>query len=284
MNAQVLVPDNTKKRLFLVRATYFFVRHWLVLFLAFFGLYNFLPFAAPVAMRLGWMPIGTAIYDLYSTQCHQMAQRSFFLFGAQSMYNLNELPFILIGKPSQDMLTLRAFRGSEVFGWKVAWSDRMVYMYGSLWIISIVYWALSRHRPWKPLRIWVFVLLLMPMALDGVTHLLSDANGLSAGFRYDNGWLAALTNYSLPDSFYRGDALGSFNSLVRFITGVLFAVATVGMVLPFLDQEMKRMESALAAKLNAYAMRKRSAVSSSPESTSTVYLERNSSDGNTNIR
>ena len=258
MNAQVLGADNTKKRLFLVRATYFFVRHWLILFITLFGIYNLLPFAAPVAMWLGWTPIGTVIYSLYSTQCHQMAQRSFFLFGAQPMYDLDELPLSLTGKSLQDMLMLRGFRGSEVFGWKVAWSDRMVYMYGSLWIISAVYWVWFRHRLSKPIRIWVFVLLLVPMAVDGVTHLLSDGNGLSAGFRYDNAWLAALTNNVFAERFYKGDALGSFNSLMRLVTGALFAVATAGLAFPFLHREMKRSESALAAKLNVYDRKIRS--------------------------
>lgn len=254
MNTHVLPSSNPRKRLLLVRSAYFFVRHWLILFVVLLGVYNLLPFAAPVAMRLGWTPVGNAIYDLYATQCHQMAQRSFFLFGAQPMYNLDELPLTLTGKPALDMLTLRAFRGNEDLGWKVAWSDRMVYMYGSLWLVSLFYWAGSRHRAsqWKPLRVWVFVLLLVPMAVDGITHLVSDASGLSAGFRYDNAWLAALTNYSFPDSFYRGDALGSFNSLMRFITGALFAVATGGLFLPFIDRDMKRSESALAAKLYRY--------------------------------
>lgn len=260
MNIQVVSPSNIKKRLFLVRATYFFVRHWLILFFALFGIYNLLPFAAPVAMRLGWTPIGSAIYDLYATQCHQMAQRSFFLFGAQSMYNLDELPLGLTDKSLSDMLILRGFRGDDVFGWKVAWSDRMVYMYGSLWIVSAVYWVLSRRHTWKPLRIWIAALLLVPMAVDGITHLLSDGNGLSAGFRYDNAWLAALTNNVFADSFYRGDTLGSFNSLMRFITGVLFAVATGGLVLPLLDREMRRSESALTAKLNAYDRKTKSAL------------------------
>lgn len=270
MNVQVLYSSNTKRSLFLVRSTYFFVRHWVVLFLLLFGIYNFLPFAAPVAMRLGWMPIGNVIYDLYATQCHQMAQRSFFLFSAQPMYNLEELPLTLTDNPSQDMLILRGFRGNEVFGWKVAWSDRMVYMYGSLWIISAVYWVLSRHRAWKPLPIWLFALLLVPMAADGITHLLSDGSGLAAGFRYDNAWLAALTNNSLPDSFYRGDALGSFNSLMRLITGVLFAVATAGLALPFLDQEMTRTESVLAAKLDAYERKVRSRAQVSIDTTEIV--------------
>lgn len=69
-----------------------------------------------------------------------------------------------------------------------------------------------------------------------------------------------LTNHIFADSFYRGDALGSFNSLMRFVTEVLFAVATGGLALPFLDQEMKRGESALAEKLNAYHRKTRSAL------------------------
>jgi uncharacterized membrane protein len=168
------------------------------------------------------------------------------------MYNLDELPLTLTGKATQDMLTLRSFRGNEILGWKVAWSDRMVYMYGGLWIISIVFWIRSRRRIRKPLPLWIVALLLVPMAVDGVTHLLSDGNGLSAGFRYDNAWLAALTNNTFGDSFYRGDALGSFNSLMRLVTGVLFAVAISGLALPYFHRDMKRSESALAAKLNAY--------------------------------
>lgn len=246
-----LPTSNAKGRLLLVRFTYFVVRHWLILFIALFGIYTLLPFVAPIAMQMGWRSLGNTIYDLYATQCHQMAQRSFFFFGAQPMYNLEELPLTLTGNPLQDMLVLRAFRGNEIFGWKVAWSDRMVFMYGSLWIMSVVYGILSRRRTWKPLPLWS-IALLVPLAVDGVTHLLSDGNGLLAGFRYNNAWLAALTNYALPDSFYRGDTLGSFNSLMRFITGMLFAVTSVGLAFPFLDQEMKRNEAVLAVKLHRY--------------------------------
>jgi hypothetical protein len=67
MNTLAVSPPNTKKRLILIRAACFFVRYWLPLFLVLFGIYNLLPFAAPVAMRLGWTPIGNVIYDLYST-------------------------------------------------------------------------------------------------------------------------------------------------------------------------------------------------------------------------
>jgi uncharacterized membrane protein len=239
-------------RLWLVPAIHRLIKHWLPLFLIFFGMYNLLPFAAPVAMSLGGSSVGSLVYKLYSTQCHQMAQRSFFLFGEQPMHNLDELPLTLSGDAAKDMLKLRTFRGSETFGWKVAWSDRMVYMYGGLWFIGLLYWLLSRRRIWKPPPLWVFAMLLLPLVIDGGTHLLSDTGGLAAGFRYDNAWLAALTSDMLSAGFYRGDAFGSFNSLMCFTSGLLFAIGTGGLFLPLMDHEMKRFEAALRRKLLHY--------------------------------
>ena len=262
MGEQVQHPANHGKRLRLVRATYWFTKHWLSLFVVIFGLYNLLPFTAPVMMRLGWSSLSSVIYDLYGTQCHQMAQRSFFLFGERPMYKLDELPLTLTGNSLNDTLALRGFRGSETLGWKVAWSDRMVYMYGGLWVVSVIYGLTSRERATKPVRIWIFIALLLPLGIDGLTHFVSDTSGLAAGFRYDNRWLAALTNYSLPTDFYQGDALGSFNSTMRFITGVLFAVGTGKLLLPLLDQEMRRSQAVLKHKLMGYQARIGSALES----------------------
>lgn len=262
MGEQVQHPANHGKRLRLVRATYWFTKHWLSLFVVIFGLYNLLPFTAPVMMRLGWSSLGSVIYDLYGTQCHQMAQRSFFLFGERLMYNMNELPLKLTGNSLNDTLALRNFRGNENLGWKVAWSDRMVYMYGVLWVVSVVYGLASRERATKPVRVWIFIALLLPLGIDGLTHFVSDTGGLATGFRYDNDWLAAVTNNSFPASFYQGDALGSFNSIMRFVTGVLFAIGTGGLLLPLLDQEMRRIEATLIRKLTRYGTRIGSAVES----------------------
>jgi len=66
------------------------------------------------------------------------------------------------------------------------------------------------------------------MALDGGTHFISDMlGGMMAGFRYDNAWLAALTSSTLPDWFYAGNALGSFNSDMRILSGILFGLGLV---------------------------------------------------------
>ena len=211
-------------------------RRWLALVIVLLGVYNLLPFLAPAAMRLGWTGAGEVVYRVYSTQCHQMAQRSFFLFGPKAMYNIDELPVDLSGDAAADTLALRRFTGNETLGWKVAWSDRMVAIYGSLWLASLAYWLFSRRRPLKPLPLWVFALLVVPMALDGFTHLVSDVNGLTAGFRYHNAWLADLTGNTLPARFYVGDALGSFNSWLRLLSGLLFGVGVAWLVLPWIDR------------------------------------------------
>lgn len=188
-------------------------------------------------MRLGWTGPANLIYAIYSTMCHQMAQRSIFLFGLQPMYNLAELPITLTGHDSDDLLALRGFIGSPELGWKVAWSDRMVYMYSTVWLAGLAYARVRAHRAIRPLRWYVVLLLMVPMTLDGGSHLLSDiTGGLAGGFRYNNQWLATLTGNILPTWFYVGDAFGSFNSWMRLISGVFFGIAVAWFALPYLDR------------------------------------------------
>lgn len=213
------------------------LRHWLVIFLVVYGLFNALPFVAPLFMKLGWTGAGNAIYTTYSFLCHQMAQRSFFLFGEHVMYRPDQLPVALTGSTGADTLLLREFRGSEALGWKVAWSDRMISLYGGVWLAGLMYWGIARLRTVKPISLLGFGLLMLPLALDGGTHMISDnVAGLLTGFRYDNAWLAALTGYVLPEGFYAGDALGSFNSWMRLITGLLAAVGVVWLAFPLIDR------------------------------------------------
>ena len=126
-------------------------------------------------------------------------------------------------------------------GYKVAWSDRMVSMYTSIPIAAAL-WPLVRRRL-SPLPIWGFLLLALPMLLDGGSHLFSDLSSIGQGFRYDNLWLARLTAGSLPASFYAGDALGSFNSWMRILTGMIFGAALVWAVFPQLDTSLAEVVS-----------------------------------------
>jgi uncharacterized membrane protein len=133
-------------------------------------------------------------------------------------------------------------------GWKVAWSDRMVSLFGGIWLFAVL-WSPLRRRI-KPLPWWGFVLLALPMALDGGTHLISDLAGIGQGFRDSNAWLAALTGDVLPVAFYAGDALGSFNSLMRLVTGLLFGLGVVWLAFPHLQRAFAEMEYNIEAESN----------------------------------
>lgn len=209
-------------------------RRWLLIALLIVTIYVGLPWLAPVFMELGWTKAANGIYLIYQTQCHQMPQRSFFLFGDNAMYSLTEVQSVW--GDSANPLILRKFNGNPQMGWKVAWSDRMVFMYS-----SIIFWGLLFYRPLrnglKPMPWGAFILLLLPMAIDGGTHFISDiVGGIGGGFRYDNVWLANLTGNAFPATFYAGDALGSFNSWMRLISGILFALGIVWFLFPYLQR------------------------------------------------
>jgi uncharacterized membrane protein len=205
-------------------------RHWLEVFLTIYGIWIWLPFLAPIFMKLGWSGPGTAVYFIYSLFCHQLPERSFFLFGEKTMYTLSEVQ--AAWQTTFNPFTLRKFIGNESMGWKVAWSDRMISFYTSIWIFASI-WPWLRAKV-KPLPVWGFVLSVLPLALDGGSHMISDLAGIGQGFRDSNLWLAGLTNNALPALFYGGDALGSFNSWMRLLTGILAGFGIVWFTLPLI--------------------------------------------------
>jgi uncharacterized membrane protein len=220
-----------------------YIKHrWIIIFGIIFGVYVGLPFLAPVFMQLGWKAAGNAIYFIYSFLCHQLPERSFFLFGTRFTYSLSEIQ--AAWQNTTNILILRKFIGNPVMGWKVAWSDRMVSMLTSLWVFGLLWWPLRKRLPKLP--VWVLVLFILPMALDGTTHLLSDLAGLGQGFRDTNLWLATLTRNVFRPEFYAGDAWGSFNSLMRLLTGIMFGLGVAWFAFPYLndafsDSEMSPM-------------------------------------------
>lgn len=248
-NVPVIPADRARARK-VARSFIGFADHWVLVFSILWGIVMILPFFAPVFMRLGWTGPAEAVYFIYSFLCHQMAQRCFFLFGPQPMYNAAQLPIKFTGDMATDMLTVRAFDGNSAMGWKVAWSDRMVYMYGALWFVGMVFGVIRHRRDVRPLKLTYSLLLLLPMAIDGASHWLSDGmSGLAAGFRYDNQWLANLTGNALPHWFYYGDAFGSFNSWMRLFTGLCFGIAVVWFTFPYIDQTMRETAQVLRGKL-----------------------------------
>lgn len=65
------------------------------------------------------------------------------------------------------------------------------------------------------------------------THFISDlSGGIGSGFRFHNDWLAVLTSNAFPVTFYSGDALGTFNSWMRLLTGLFFGIGLVWFAYP----------------------------------------------------
>ncbi len=242
---QTVVSDRTARFVLTVdRLALEIAAHWLLYVNVLLGILVLLPFAAPVLMGIGATGPADLIYFFYSLLCHQLPQRSFFLLGhsgAKVSYSLDE---ISRAYTFDNILTLRQFVGNEVMGWKVAWSDRMVGMFGSLWLGGLVFSLVrrrntpSRSSLSKPV-VWL-LLAIVPMGLDGFSHLINDAvAGFSGtGFRDTNAWLQFLTGNLLPATFYAGDAVGSFNNLARLVTGGLFGFTTVWFLYPFVNDAM----------------------------------------------
>ena len=208
-------------------------QHWLLVFNIVWGIYVLAPFTAPLFMKLGLPLPARAVYLFYSTQCHQLPERSYFLFGNKLMYSLSEINTAR-GTNNTWIFELRKFIGNEQMGWKVAWSDRMISLWGGLFMASLLY-ALVRKRLPGALKLLPFALFLLPMGLDGFAHFLADFQPVGFSFRDSNDWLRMITGDIFSNAFYRGDALGSFNSLMRLVTGVLAGWGIALFALPRLD-------------------------------------------------
>ena len=213
------------------RAVNWFLRHWLVIVLTLLLLFTLGPFLAPIAMATGYERVGQTIYTFYIPFCHQLPQRSWFLFGPKLTYTLEEIRQVY---PDIDLWRLRFFYGTPQMGWKVAWSDRMLSFYTMTPVWGLCYaWRRTKH----PISWRLLVLTLLPLGVDGFSHLINDAlYGVSGtGFRDTNAWLAALSGQHWP-AFYAGDHVGTFNWWMRLLTGLLAAWGLAFFAFPGIDR------------------------------------------------
>ncbi|MEX1020554.1 MAG: DUF2085 domain-containing protein [Litorilinea sp.] len=177
-------------------------RHWLALFTTAWGLYVFLPFLAPILLQGGFTAPATLIYTLYSYACHQLPDHSYFLFGNSLAPNAATLE--AAGMPAgPNLFAQRAFVGGADVGYKVALCQRDVAIYGAIFLCGLLF-ALIRNRLESP-SIRVYLLFLIPIALDGGTQLI--------GLRESN-WL------------------------LRTLTGALFGAASVWLIYPYVEAAM----------------------------------------------
>jgi uncharacterized membrane protein len=219
-------------------------RYWIVPLSIALGVYVGLPFLAPVFMHAGWSSAARVIYFIYSWLCHQLPERSYFLFGPKPTYSLTQVQNAW--QNTINPVILRQFIGNPEMGWKVAWSDRMVSMFTSLWLFGLLWWPVRRRL--KPLPWWGLLLFLLPMVVDGTSHFVSDLAGIGQGFRDGNLWLAVITQHIFQAAFYSGDAWGSFNSLMRLLTGFMFGLGIVWYTYPYLDKAFSPQDQSVVVR------------------------------------
>ncbi len=215
------------------RALRFFAVHWLAIFNLGVFIYVGLPFAAPALMKSGATRPAQWIYRAYSPLCHQLAFRSWFLFGDQIAYPRELAGTSLTtygaatGLDEDDLWGARAFVGNEQVGYKVALCERDIGIYAAILLAGLAF-GLVRHRL-KPVPLWVWFLVgILPIALDGGTQLLS-------GFPLP--FISFTPRESTP--------------LLRTLTGGLFGVMNVWLAYPYLEETMAETRALVSAKLAA---------------------------------
>ena len=220
-------------------------RHWLALFNMLVVIYIALPVLAPVLMHAGATTPARVIYTIYSPLCHQMASRSFFLFGEQTAYPRaiagTDLKPIEAYMPSLEafadassnpkdwtafLLAARRFVGNEQMGYKMALCERDMAIYTAVLLGGLLYGLLRHRMIIKPLPIWAFLLIgLGPIALDGFSQLFSQYLVV----------LAPHTVTFLP--------LRESSPLLRTLTGSLFGFSLVWLTYPHIDAGMQKTEA-----------------------------------------
>lgn len=178
-------------------------RHWLLLACVALGVFVTLPWLAAVFAWLGWWTLADPIYTAYALTCHQLPERA-----------------------------------GSIFGYQVAFCYRNTALYGGTFLFGIMY-GLARDRNvsrlrWllRPAPWWALVLLLTPMAIDGLSHML--------GLR-DN--MLGIMDDPTYGMFMVGSQPLSFNWWLRVLTGLTAALGAVWFAFPRMERTVEESES-----------------------------------------
>jgi uncharacterized membrane protein len=219
------MPDRTNKGIsnHIENVGQWLSRNYLSALNLFVFIYLALPFLAPILMNAGQPALARPIYSVYGAVCHQMAFRSWFLFGEQPVYpraaaGLDELQSygeatgLDESNSTRAMLDARAYIGDEQVGYKVAFCQRDVAIYGGILLFGLIFAASGRRI--RPLH-WLLWLAIgvAPIGIDGFSQLLSQIPALDF----------------IP---YREST-----PLLRTLTGALFGVTTAWFGIPLLEAD-----------------------------------------------
>lgn len=182
------------------RIWYWISHRYILVANIFLFFYVALPFLAPALMNAGADWAARPLYQVYGATCHQFAFRSWFLYGDQSVYPREAAGVegvVSYGEASglseENLWAARSFIGNPDMGYKVAFCERDVAIWGSMLIFGLIYSVLKKRIPRLPWYIWLLVAI-GPIGLDGFSQLLSQIpNWAFWGYRESTPFLRTLT-------------------------------------------------------------------------------------------
>lgn len=197
-------------------------KHYLAIINLMLAFYIGLPILAPILMKNGQVNAANRIYKFYQPFCHQLAYRSFFLFGEQAYYPL-EIAEIEEVKSFEQATGIEAgntdaastYVGNDQLGYKIALCQRDLAIYGSLLLFGLLFSLTGRKLKPLPWLAWL-LLALLPMGLDGVSQLVGNMN------------IPVLSWIGLRES----------TSFLRVLTGAMFGWFTAWFGIPSIEEMM----------------------------------------------
>jgi uncharacterized membrane protein/glutaredoxin len=201
------------------RFSYWMSRHYMFILNTLVLIYVGLPFLAPLLMSAGYTRPATTIYRFYGLVCHQLAFRSWFIFGDQAAYPREAagvdslVPFgVATGVSEEDELAARQYVGNPEVGYKVGLCERDVAIYGGILLFGVIFSLTGRRIKHLPWYLWLLVGIL-PIAIDGFSQLLSQP---------------PLNMFPYRES----------TPLLRSVTGFLFGFTTAWFGYPIVEESM----------------------------------------------
>jgi uncharacterized membrane protein/glutaredoxin len=203
------------------RVAGFIARHWLSFICITLGIFVGIAWSSAIFAALGWWDVANVIYTAYALTCHQLPERA-----------------------------------GSILGYQVAFCFRNTALYAGLLMFGMMYGlARDRNVPFlrrlrTPIPWWALVLLLLPMFLDGVTHMF--------GMRDSMADMAMEPEFG---SFFIGSQVGSLNWLLRVVTALMAALGAAWFAFPRMDGTLRQSEAMrLMYKQHAYAASRQSSI------------------------
>lgn len=198
----------------------------------FLSLYVGLPFFAPYLMKIGASLPANIIYTIYRPLCHQLAFRSWFVFGEQPFYPREAAGIEGVKSfeeiTNQTVINLREaqqFKGNEFTGYKVALCQRDIAIYASMLLFGLLFVVSGRRIKSIKWYVWVAIAII-PIGFDGLSQMPGLANNLPQ-------WIP----------------IRESNPILRTITGALFGFFTAWYLFPLIEESMTETRTILTEKI-----------------------------------